>query len=120
MNLIKSSTDEDHLRRFFFEQLGPIALKLRKDGIRFFALSPNDKTKAVEEDSWYSDYPKDTPELVEVDTISLELELQKLWESQGLSQLDDLAEQLGDLSRQLKLSTPIDDADISPLIYVMF
>jgi len=40
----------------------------------------------------YVSYPEGTPELVEFDASNIEAELHKLWESQGLSQLGELAE----------------------------
>ena len=120
MNLIKSSTDEDHLRRFFAEQLIPIALKLRKDDTHFFSLEPDSKTEGADDDSWYVTCPEDTPELVEFDASNLEAELHKLWASQGLSQLGELAEPIAELARRMKMPTPCEDTNISPFIYVMF
>ena len=120
MSLTKSSINEKQLRRFFVEQLVPIASKLRKDGIHFFALGPDDGANGVDDDSWYVTYSEDTMELVEFDGASLEAELCTLWENQGLPQLSELAQPMADLARRLKMPMPSDDADVSPFIYVMF
>ena len=120
MNLTRLSTDENVLRRFFVEQLVSIASKLRKDGIRFFPLGPDDRTDGPDSDSWYVPYPENTIELTEFDAGCLEEELRKLWVSQGLHQLGELAKPLADLARRLKMPAPSDDSDVSPFIYVMF
>ncbi len=120
MNLTKSSTDEKRLRRFFVEQLNPIALKLRKKGVSFFAPGPDDRTDGPDNDSWYVPYPENTSELTEFESGCLEEDLRKLWMSQGLNQLGDLAKPLADLARRLKMPAPSNDSDVSPFIYVMF
>ena len=120
MSLIKSNSNENQLRRFFAEQLIPIALKLRKNDTYFFSLGPDNKTEGKDDDSWYITCPEDMPELVEFDVSNLETELRNLWESQRLSQLGELAEPIAELARRIKMPTPCEDTDISPFIYVMF
>ena len=115
MNSISRSEDDQPLRRFFAQELVPMAEKLREDGVRFFALGPDDNG-----DSWYTPYPKDMPELVNFESANAETELHELWERQGLSQLTPLAAPIAALARKLEMPTPGDDADVSPFVYVMF
>ena len=120
MNLTKLALNETYLRHFFRKYFVPMADKLRKSRIQFFANEPDEGKEEMQNDSWYVPYPSDTPELVQFDSNNLGEKLCRLWESQGLPQLADLAEPISILARRIEMPVPSHDADISPFIYVMF
>jgi len=120
LNLTKFALNENYLRHFFRKYFVPMADKLRKSKIKFFANTLDEGNEEMQNDSWYVPYPSDTPELVKFDSDNLEEELCRLWESQNLPQLADLAEPISTLARRIEMPVPKHDADISPFIYIMF
>jgi len=102
-------------RAFFHERLVKAAEQLRARGVKF--LEPD--LSAPAEGSAYVPCPSGTLELQDWCTQDLERRLARMWESQGLPELAELAGPLLELAR-LQAAGTTTDAEVSPFIYVMF
>ena len=108
------------VKRFFSEELMPLAEKLRDEGKSFFAISPDPAAK-----TYYIKREKTamTPasfELPGCDSLdSFEKALADMWTSQGYPELAALAPTLAKLAHSI-YSVEEQGGEVSPFIYVMF
>src|SRR2546427_8433245 len=102
MNLIRSGRTSSRIRSFFFEELMPLAEKLRGEGKAFFPVKgdPNAETYYIKRDKT-SMAPEDF-EMVGCDAVeNFEEALIDLWRLQGYPQLTGLAPTLSRLAKSL-------------------
>ena len=104
-----STVDED---AFFRVELPPVAEDLRRRGLRFFPLGPDDAV------TWYEG-PAREPEFVEFEDDDWSASLEAMWRGQGLAELAALVDRMRQLAEDLG---PAGDqpADVSPFVYVMY
>jgi hypothetical protein len=116
MNLTKSQS----VRRFFFDELMPLAAQFRARGEIFFPLSANPSAR-----TYYTKRDKTAMtakdfEVAGCDAVdSFEEALTALWNSQGYPQLTSLAPTLSRLARSFH-HIDQQNEEVSPFIYVMF
>lgn len=108
---------EDRLRRFFEQKLLPRAEALRARGVSFFPLGPEGEAES-DTGGWWQPAPT-WPDLATAEPAELASRLAELWAEQGLPELEDLAEELADLARELEQGEE-QSADLSPYVYVMY
>ena len=109
---LKSSAEAlQELADFFDNTLVPIARRVNGLGVAFFSQGEDDSN------SWYVDYPPETPELYELNTADPISDLEQHWASQPPAGLEELVPPLRILAEILNRKPPEEEEELSPLVY---
>ena len=119
-----SSTKADgaipEVKKFFFEELMPLAEKLRDEGKSFFAVRPDPAAKTYYIKRKKTAMDPASFEVAGCDSFdSFEKALADMWTSQGYPELAVLAPTLLKLTKSI-YSVEEQSEEVSPFIYVMF
>jgi hypothetical protein len=104
------SSIEERLDSFYRTRIVTAAAALRARGVDVLEHSSGD--------SFYVAAPRD-PDLLEIEAEQFAARLSARWKSEGLSELEPVAHELGELIGELELPSEASE-ELSPFIYVMF
>jgi hypothetical protein len=108
------SHNAELLARFYRERIAPIAENVAAEGIEIFPLGPDEKCR-----SYFADREPGESYIHTIDHTNMEAELSRLWSSDPVSGMNDLAAPILELAETLR-EKEVESDDVSPFIYAMF
>jgi hypothetical protein len=119
MSWISGRRVEKKIDKVFWQLLVPWANALRQQGHSVMKIAASGTSGSEEIESYYVEYPRDTPGIVAADAMDVFDDLARIWREEDLSDGAELASALESLSERIG---PLSDeeGEVSPNIYVMY